>query len=49
MAKKREPPRATSWNIYKIASKAVCADKLCAREAAKEFQATRGKLMAVRR
>jgi hypothetical protein len=40
MAKKPEPPKATSWNICKIASKAVCADKLCAREAAKEIQAT---------
>jgi hypothetical protein len=56
MAKKPEPPKPTTWTIYKIASKAVrlgtveTADEATAIEkAAAEFKVKATRLMAVRR
>jgi hypothetical protein len=56
MAKKPEPPKPISWNVYKIASKAVWlaevegTDEAAAIEkAATEFKVPATKLMAIRR
>jgi hypothetical protein len=56
MAKKPEPPKPISWNVYKIASKAVWLgelegpDETAANEkAAAEFKVPANRLMAVRR
>jgi hypothetical protein len=56
MAKKPEPPKPTTWNIYKIASKAVwlgaveAPDETAAVEkAAGEFKVPATRLMAIRR
>jgi hypothetical protein len=56
MAKKPEPPKPLSWNVYKIASKAVwlgeveAADEQAAVEkAAAEFKVPAKRLMAIRR
>jgi membrane-bound lytic murein transglycosylase B len=56
MAKKPEPPQATTWTIYKIAAKAVrlgtveTANEATAIEkAAAEFKVPANRLMAVRR
>jgi hypothetical protein len=56
MAKKPEPPKPTSWSIYKIAAKAVrlgqveAPDEATAIEkGAAEFGVTANRLMAVRR
>jgi hypothetical protein len=57
MAKKRlEPPKPISWNVYKIASKAVwlgeveAPDETVAMEkAAAEFKVPATRLMALRR
>jgi len=56
MAKKAEPPKPTTWTIYKIAAKAVrlgtveAADEATAIEkAAAEFKVPATRLMAVRR
>jgi hypothetical protein len=55
MANKREPPKPTTWTIYKIAAKAVrlgtveAADEGTAIEkAAAEFKVPATRLMAVR-
>jgi hypothetical protein len=55
MAKKPEPPKPTSWNIYRIASKAVwpgeveAPDEAAAMEnAAAEFKVPAKRLMAIR-
>jgi len=56
MAKKREPPKPTTWTIYKIAAKAVrlrtleAADETTAIDkAAAESKVPATRLMAVRR
>jgi membrane-bound lytic murein transglycosylase B len=56
MAKKPDPPKPASWNIYKIAAKAVrlgtveAADEATAIEkAAAEFKVPANRLMAIRR
>jgi hypothetical protein len=56
MANKPEPPKPTTWNIYKIASKAMwlgtvkAPDEATAIEkAAADFKGQLTKLMAVRR
>jgi hypothetical protein len=56
MAKEPEPPKPISWNVYKIASKAVwlgeveAPDEATAIEkAAAEFKVPASRLMAVRR
>jgi hypothetical protein len=56
MAKKPEPPKPISWNVYKIAPKAVrlgaveAPDEIAALEkAAAEFNVPVNRLMAIRR
>jgi hypothetical protein len=56
MVKKPEPPKRTTWNIYKFASKAVwlgvieAPDEATAMEkAAAEFKVSAKRLMAIRR
>jgi hypothetical protein len=56
MAKKPEPPKPTTWTIYKIAAKSVrlatveAADEATAIEkAAAEFKEPANRLMAIRR
>jgi membrane-bound lytic murein transglycosylase B len=56
MAKKPEPRKATTWNIYKIVSKAVWLGAVEATEetsamekAAAEFKVPANRLMAIRR
>jgi hypothetical protein len=56
MAKKPEPPKPTTWSIYKLAAKAVrlgaveAPDEATAIEkAAAEFKVPAKRLMAVRR
>jgi hypothetical protein len=56
MARKSEPPKPTTWSIYKIAAKAVrlgtveAPDETTAIEkAAAEFRVPANRLMAVRR
>jgi hypothetical protein len=56
MAKKPEPPKPISWNVYKIASKAVglgeveAPDEATAMEkATAEFRVSANRLMAIRR
>ena len=56
MAKKPEPPKSATWNIYKLASKAVwlgtveAPDEATAMErAVAEFKVPANRLMAIRR
>jgi membrane-bound lytic murein transglycosylase B len=56
MAKKPEPPKSTTWTIYKIAAKAVrlgtveAADEATAIDkAAAEFKVPANRLMSIRR
>jgi hypothetical protein len=56
MAKKPDPPKPASWNIYKFASKAVwlrtveAPDETTAMEtAAAQFKVPANRLMAIRR
>jgi hypothetical protein len=55
MAKKPEAPKSTSWDVYKIAKKAVwlgtveAVDKSAAVAAAQEFKTEGGRLYAVSR
>ena len=56
MAKKREPPKPTTWNIYKIANKAVWLgtveapeEAIAIEKAAAEFKVPANRLMAIRR
>jgi hypothetical protein len=56
MAKKPEPPKPISWNVYKLASRAVwlgtveAPDQAAAIEkGAAEFKVSTNRLMAIRR
>jgi hypothetical protein len=52
MAKKPEPPKPTTWTIYKIAAKAVrlgTVEAAAIEKAAAEFKVPATRLMAVRR
>jgi hypothetical protein len=56
MAKKPQPPKPTSWNIYKIASKAVWLGEVEAPDeaaavakAAAQFKVPATRLMVIRR
>jgi hypothetical protein len=56
MAKKSEPPKPISWNVYEIARKAVWLGEVGApdeavamQKAAAEFKVPANRLMAIRR
>jgi hypothetical protein len=56
VAKKPEPPKPTTWTIYKIAAKAVRLDTVEAagevtaiKKGAAEFKVAANRLMAIRR